>query len=83
MSDSGARYSRSFPTSTLLVSADYDPYAHALEVRFRNGSSYRYRGVPERVWTDLLEAASAGEYFVANIRNRFASVKEAGQEGGT
>lgn len=68
-------YSRSFTNSTLLLSATYDPAHQTLEMRFRNGSTYRYLQVPEQLWSQLLKADSAGEYFVKNIRARFEYAK--------
>lgn len=65
--------SQGFPESSLLVSATYDASAGTLEARFRNGTTYRYFMVPETVWAQLIESASAGEYFVKNVRNRFPS----------
>jgi hypothetical protein len=55
--------------SRALRSAGYE--AGTLEVEFTSGSVYRYRGVPERVWRELLAAESHGSYFTAHIRDRF------------
>lgn len=65
----------SFPESSLLVSATYDKTEGTLEVRFRNGTTYRYFIVPELVWSELIGSASAGEYFVKNVRDRFSCRK--------
>lgn len=59
--------------STSLLS-----FAHtggALYVRFRPGAVYRYDNVPERVAAELAQAASAGKYFAAEIRNAYKSTK--------
>lgn len=67
--------SRSFPESSLLVSATYDKAEGTLEALFRNGATYRYFMVPEHVWSELIGSASAGEYFVKNIRDGFSHRK--------
>jgi len=43
-----------------------------LTVHFRDGSRYIYRGVPQAVYDGLLAAGSAGTYFNAEIRDRYA-----------
>ena len=48
--------------STNLLSVGYDAAEMVLEVRFTNGTEYRYTGVPEQIYRGLLEAPSAGQY---------------------
>jgi hypothetical protein len=45
---------------------------HTLDVRFRTGKMYRYFGVPETCYRELLTAESAGRFFNASIRNQYA-----------
>jgi hypothetical protein len=61
--------------STLLSAATYQDQSASLELEFRSGASYRYIGVPEQVYQELLSAASKGRYFNQHIRNRFTQVK--------
>lgn len=49
--------------SSSLLELGYDPDAQVLEVRFHNGSLYRYEQVPAGVVQALLEADSLGTYF--------------------
>lgn len=42
-----------------------------LEVEFTTGTVYRYFDVPERVYDELMAAASKGTFFNAQIRDRF------------
>lgn len=44
-----------------------------LTVHFRDGSRYIYKNVPLAVYEGLLSAGSAGAYFNAEIRDRYAT----------
>ncbi|MEV5354646.1 KTSC domain-containing protein [Streptomyces sp. NPDC052693] len=57
--------------SSNLASVGYEPDSGTLEVQFRNGSVYRYAGVPAGVHSGLMNAASKGGYL-------HTFVKEAG-----
>lgn len=57
--------------STDISHARYDRDAGALRIRFRDGSVYEYRGVPERVYDVLLAAPSKGRYFHQSIKGRY------------
>ena len=57
--------------SSMLSSADYDSAEHTLTVVFSNGEEYKYKDVPEEVFTGLSQAPSAGKYFLANIKYKF------------
>ncbi|MFI6282006.1 KTSC domain-containing protein [Streptomyces sp. NPDC050988] len=48
--------------STNLASVGYESNSGTLEVQFRNGSIYQYAGVPEAVFSGLMNAASKGAY---------------------
>jgi hypothetical protein len=61
--------------STSLNAATYQHQSAFLELEFRSGVSYRYLGVPEPVYQELLSAESKGRYFNQHIRNRFTYVK--------
>ena len=58
-------------TSSNLRSVGYDPSSETLEVEFHDGGIYQYSGVPANIHDALMNAASHGKYFAANIRNSF------------
>ena len=49
--------------SSSLVQVAYDSQRAILQVAFRDGTAYRYDGVPLRVYHGLLQAESKGAYF--------------------
>ena len=61
--------------STSLNAATYQDHSACLELEFRSGEIYRYRGVPAHIYQDLLQAESKGRYFNQHIRDRFAYAK--------
>jgi hypothetical protein len=69
--------------STSLNAATYQGEYAFLELEFRNGAIYRYLGVPEQIYQELLSAESKGQYFHQHIRNRFPYTKIDPKPGGT
>ena len=65
-----ARYSAQFQ-STALSSADYDTDAQTLDILFVSGKRYTYENVPGSIWEGLRDAASAGNYYFRNIKDRY------------
>jgi len=57
--------------STLLAAARYDANHLWLDLKFRDGPTYRYLGVPHEVYNDLLAASSKGGFFVQAIRDHY------------
>ena len=57
--------------SSNLASVAYDYSSCTLEIRFRDGGTYQYFGVPESVYAGLLNAGSKGRYFRAYIKNHY------------
>jgi hypothetical protein len=53
----------------------YDPATETLTVRFTNGGTYSYPGVPEHVHASLMAAESIGKHFYANVRPHYAGTK--------
>ncbi|PNH83376.1 KTSC domain-containing protein [Vibrio diazotrophicus] len=49
----------------------YSNISEYLDFRFRYGGGYRYSGVPEPVWNDLLISSSHGSYFNIHIRDKY------------
>ena len=63
-------------TSSVLVSADYDPLTERLSLEFQSGKVYTYAGVPMAHYQGLLLAKSAGKYYGAHIRNQYKAPDE-------
>ncbi len=62
---------RQFVQSSNLKSVGYDRETNVLEIEFHSGGVYQYLNVPESVFKALLNAASKGTYFHANIKERY------------
>lgn len=54
--------------SSNLSAVGYDPTMQTLRVQFRSGT-YDYYNVPENIYSNLMSAASHGEYHAAHIKN--------------
>jgi len=61
--------------SSNLQAVGYDEASSTLAVQFKNGTTYRYRGVPAEVFQQLLTAASAGSFFSSSIRGQYEGVR--------
>lgn len=59
------------PSSVIRAFA-YDPFSRRLAVTFISGRCYAYRDVPATTAEGMARAVSKGEYFNAEIRDRFA-----------
>ena len=49
--------------SSEISTIGYDPSSLVLEVEFKTGGVYQYRGVPANVYSGLMNAPSHGTYF--------------------
>lgn len=49
--------------SSQLNSLGYDPESQTLEIEFKTGSVYRYKGVDQQTFDGLMAAESVGRYF--------------------
>jgi len=58
--------------SSNLASVGYSARTKVLEIEFHSGAIYQYRNVPAEVHAELMSAESKGQYFVREIRGRFA-----------
>lgn len=58
--------------SSVIRRYAYDAAAQRLDITFTTGRRYAYRDVPAPVAQALAIAPSKGEYFNAEIRDRFA-----------
>jgi hypothetical protein len=64
--------------SKSIESVEYDGETASLLVTFLSGKKYIYAFVPEKVFSEMLVAESAGRYFARHIRNQYkcTQVKE-------
>jgi hypothetical protein len=53
--------------SSMIQAVGYDAAAQELEVVFNSGKTYRYTGVPQTIYDDLLAAESKGQYMRASV----------------
>ncbi|OGX14377.1 MAG: hypothetical protein A2351_01965 [Omnitrophica bacterium RIFOXYB12_FULL_50_7] len=58
-----------------LALVGYDVATSILEVVFRAGGVYRYQGVPESVYHELMAASSIGTFFQKNIKTQYSFTK--------
>lgn len=61
--------------SSNLASIGYDAENNILEIEFNHGGIYQYFNVPSEVYEELINSASHGKYFAANIKNVYDYVK--------
>lgn len=60
----------------MILSVGFEPTNTAssegrLEVTFTSGRTYAYDGVPADEYASLINAPSAGKYFLANIKDAY------------
>lgn len=55
--------------SDSLASVGYEANISVLEIEFRNGSVYRYFAVPRSAFEELMQAPSAGTFFLERIKD--------------
>ncbi len=60
--------------SSFLQSIAYDPGLALMEVKFKNGKTYRYQDVPEELFYQLSSAKSCGKFFGEHIKGKFTAV---------
>lgn len=56
-------------------SVGYDPTTRALLVNCESGNSYRYAGVPKKVYDALLAAASREQFVRESVEGRYPREK--------
>ena len=66
-----SRMERQPVSSTALVSVGYDPQAQVLELEFRSGRVYRYRGVSAELHGWLMRTPDKGALFHRLIDGKF------------
>ena len=55
--------------SSNIAEMGYDEEIKTLEIKFHNGSIYRYWPITPSGWELLCRAESKGKYFIQHIRN--------------
>lgn len=61
--------------SSNLSHVGYTPEKQQMVVRFKNGGTYRYQGVPPHVHKAFMEAESKGKHFAAHISGNYTHEK--------
>ncbi|MCW3084260.1 MAG: hypothetical protein JWP12_1626 [Bacteroidetes bacterium] len=61
--------------SSNLASVGYDASSKILEIEFKSSGVYQYLDVPKYEYEGLMSASSHGEYFAANIKNKYEFIK--------
>lgn len=57
--------------SSAISAVGYDAATKHMKIRFVEGHTYDFCGVPESVFDGLLEARSKGVYYNEHIRDRY------------
>ena len=57
--------------SSSIASVGYGRASKLLEIEFRSGAIYRYREVPENVFTAFSAARSKGHFFGTQVRGKY------------
>jgi len=58
-------------SSSAMVAVGYDPQIRRMKITFVQGHTYDFCGVPQRVFEELMRAASKGTYYNEHIRDRY------------
>ena len=64
--------SHTFPGSSNLASASYDPDTQQMEVTFNNGRRYAANTVPRSFWDGLVNSPAPGSFYHRHLRGQFA-----------
>lgn len=57
--------------STAIDSIGYDAATRRMRIRFVEGNTYDFCGVPLQVFDGLRTAASPGRYYAEHVRDRY------------
>jgi lysyl-tRNA synthetase class 2 len=63
-------------SSNVIRSYEYDRPTQTLRVEFYNGSVYKYQEVPEKIYKELENTPSLGQYFNTQIREKYGYDRE-------
>ncbi|MCC0179173.1 lysine--tRNA ligase [Waterburya agarophytonicola K14] len=62
--------------SNVIKDFDYDEDQQKLRITFNNGNVYQYSDVPEKIYQELKETSSVGQYFNSQIKDKFGYDRE-------
>ena len=62
-------------TSSNLSAVGYNASTYSLYIKFHDGSTYEYSGVPENIYSGLMSAGSKGSYANDFIYRRYSQRK--------
>jgi hypothetical protein len=57
--------------SSAIYAIGYDPETARMKIRFHNSGTYDFCHVPERVFQQLLNASSKGDYYHRHIKGHY------------
>lgn len=58
-------------SSSNIAEVGYDENSRVLEVQFTIGTVYQYFDVPPQIYSEMMQAGSAGQYLNANIKGNY------------
>jgi hypothetical protein len=61
--------------SANVESVGYDPETQELHVQYTSGGLYKYEGVPEETFNELMTSGSVGSYLHANVKGQYPHSK--------
>ena len=61
--------------SSFIDTVGYDSDTQTLGVKFLNGDTFNYHGVPIEVYQEFKSASSKGSYFHSNVKDVYAGNK--------
>lgn len=61
--------------SSNIAAHGYDRDGQTLEIEFKSGSSYQYKGVTPDLYVKMQEAPSLGKFFQEHVRGKFETEK--------
>lgn len=62
-------------SSSTIGRVKYNLDNQELTVEFLSGADYVYSKVPQKIYTGLINAPSAGKYFWKNVRDKYTTKK--------
>ncbi|WP_269669772.1 KTSC domain-containing protein [Pseudomonas citronellolis] len=57
--------------SSVIEAIGYDPATRRMKIKFKQGRTYDFCGVPPDVYQELMSAGSIGSYYDRAIRDRY------------
>lgn len=58
-------------SSSAIAAVGYDPMTMRMQIRFVQGDTYDFCGVPAHVFNGLLNARSKGRYYNDHVRDHY------------